>query len=892
MAQGLYDIQPLEALIQQGYTILTPNFRLARRIKTEWDAQHRAAGGKVWKPLPVKPLEDWLLEKWDLAVSLEVIPPLTPLGHPQVLELWRQVISEQAQRSADYQLVRTEAIAEMADQARELLLRWQVDSRAPQLQQLFQFERDCNTFLQWQRSFERRMAAAGLCTAVDCLVQLTRLTSPLSETRVVLVEFAQITPLLRAALTVVSPQWQEIIPAKKSSDRVVHAFSSKRAELQALAAWVAQQSREVPAQTIGVVLGNASSDRVALEYLLRREFDCLGQHYTSLPVNFSTGTPLVQVPLVRDALSALATALTHIAVPELVNLLHSRFLHAADTQTARTQQFIRRLYAHGRETLAIADVCKLTNNASTTGDDIPLLQHLRAIARMPVVKRKALPSAWPEHFTAILSLWGWPGAHSLDSVEYQQLEQWLRILDEFAAFDAVCGPIGFAHALTLLRDCCERQMFHPQTADGPIQVLGPLEAAGLAFDQLWVCGMQATNWPSPPRPNPFIPLVVQMQFNMPHANSERELAFSTGLLDQYSRNCRKLHASYCRQLEGVPELPSALLTGFTTKDMVEPDPVSTQWSAAYDGAIRASVADSQGPRLDCEAGTVLAGGSSLLEDQSQCAFRAYARHRLRVRPLPEFTTALSAGDRGSLLHAALSALWRQLGDSRRLASLDTAGEQQAVKAAIDTAIASMPTVKQQGLGNAFWALESRRLAIVLHEWLAVERQRSPFAVTATERETVLELGQFQLRLRIDRIDELPDGSQVVIDYKSAQSSVRDWLGERPPRPQLPLYAQARPDAVAALAFAQVRPRQCFYTGLGRVDAAPGIKTDLPLPVTTESLEQDWTSLNENWRRVLERLAEQFIAGHAQVDPYEKSICTSCGLQPLCRIDAATEAQAE
>ena len=886
MARGLYDIHPLESFIQQGYTILTPNFRLARRIKIEWDARCVAAGAKVWEPLSVMPLENWLLAQWEQAFSNASLPHRTPLGRAQILELWRQVIAEQAQRDGNYQLVRAEIVAEVADQARELLLRWQVDTKSPQIRQLFQFERDCSTYLQWQRAFERQLAAKGLCTAADCLAELVQLASPLPETRVVLVEFEQIQPLLRAALDEVSPQWQELARPETRGQQVVHAFSSRRAELQALAVWLAQQSRTVPAQNIGVVLDADGSDRVALEYLLRREFDCVGDNYTSLPVNFSTGTPLLHAPLIRAAFSALSTALQQTSVPELIDLLHCRFLDAGDTHSPGTQQFIRRLFAQGRETLPIVEVCNLMQGAAKPAGEIAPIERLREVARKPALGYKLVPSAWPEHFLAILSVWGWPGSQGLDSVEYQQARQWNRLLDEFAAFDAVCGPIGFAQALSLLRDSCRRHIFQPQTLDSPIQVLGPLEAAGLSFDQLWVCGMQATTWPAPPRPNPFIPIVVQTRFGMPHANSARELAFSTALLEQYTRNCGTLHASYCRQLEGVPELPSALLAGFALETLDEPDPIASGWRALFEAAELTDVVDESGPQLDCEAGALLAGGSVLIEDQSQCAFRAFARHRLQVRPLPGFHTALSAGDRGSLLHAALAALWQRLGDSDKLASLGTDSEQEVVNHAIACAIASLPASKLQAQGDAFWNLERQRLAAVLHEWLAVERLRRPFTVVATEQEFTLALGPFQLQLRVDRIDQLPDGAHMVIDYKSGQSSVRDWMGERPPRPQLPLYAQAQPDVVAALAFAQVSPRQCRYTGLGRVEAAAGVNTDIPLPVKSDSLEQDWAALNTHWRQVLGRLAQEFIAGNAQVDPYQPSLCTNCGLQPLCRVDSA------
>jgi ATP-dependent helicase/nuclease subunit B len=139
---------------------------------------------------------------------------------------------------------------------------------------------------------------------------------------------------------------------------------------------------------------------------------------------------------------------------------------------------------------------------------------------------------------------------------------------------------------------------------------------------------------------------------------------------------------------------------------------------------------------------------------------------------------------------------------------------------------------------------------------------------------------------VDRVDELPGGERVIIDYKSGSCTVQDWLGERPAKPQLLLYGIAAPAEASALAFAQVRPRECSYVGLGGVDAGPGISTDIAATVKGRMAADDWSSLNVRWQENLERLAEAFVQGEAQVDPLGAASCTWCGLQPLCRIDIA------
>tara|TARA_R110002072_G_scaffold96407_3_gene212104 strand:+ start:928 stop:3636 length:2709 start_codon:yes stop_codon:yes gene_type:complete len=889
LAQGLYDITPLAPFITAGCTLLTPNYRLARRIKAEWDAQRMAAGEQVWEPLSVQPLESWLLGQWELAVNLGLLQPTMPLDSNQILELWQQVICAQGEQSLDYHLLRPDAAAQIASHARDTLQRWQVDMNDRGLRQSFKLDQDCGTFLQWLVLFEQRLNTQGQCTPVDCLTQLLSIAGQLPITRVALIEFDEISPLEHSVLESLGANVRKFSSASHRTECFAHSFSDKRAELGAVATWAANLHRADPKATIGIVLGDMGGDRIPLEYLLRREFDCLGNNYTSLPVNFSTGIALGQAPLVRDALSTLALGLKQTTVHAVVDVLRSRFLALPDAQSALAHCFVTSLYKEGSERLLISDLRYAAANVSL-GEErgLVLARHLRALSEMRELRPAALPSRWVEYFSKILSLFGWPGNQGLDSLEYQQLELWHRTLEEFKTFDLVCKTMHYAEALQLLRDCCHRQISQPQTEDSPIQVLGPLEAAALAFEHLWLTGMQGTSWPASPRPNPFIPVFLQTQLQMPHATPEREWAFSESLVSGYARACQAMHASYCRQIDGVPEVPSALLSNFVVETTVEPSPVSGHWASAHRAGVLETLRDEKAPSVGLEAQSAIKGGSGLLEDQSQCPFRAFARHRLQVEPLGAYTIALSAAQRGSLLHNALYALWGEIDDYAALQALDPLTEQQVIVRAVQSAIDAAPVTQRRRLGQAYWQLESRRLASLLHEWLEVERQRSIFAVVQREQDVTLELAHLKIRLRVDRVDQLPDGSRVIIDYKSGKSKVQDWLGERPAKPQLLLYSIAEPGRAAALAFAQVRPRDCRYVGLGEVEAAAGISTDIPRAVKAQMDAQDWISLNARWRENLERLANGFIAGEAQVAPLSSSSCTWCGLQPLCRVDAKQE----
>jgi ATP-dependent helicase/nuclease subunit B len=872
LSHRLFDTSVIEPLVEKGCVILTPNYRLARRIKAEWDRQMATRGPRAWHTLQVEPLESWLLGQWDEAVGRGLLPPLTPLDEAQALVLWRQVIAEEEASGGAPNLLRPAAAAELASRAREDLLRWQVDLTEETVRQLFRYDADCAAFLAWRDRFEALLTAEGLCTRSDCLRALVDCPPDLSRPGAVLVDFDEIPPLLNTALQNISQEVQALETGGDQARCVARGFSGRRAELQAVARWAFDVAHDEPDATLGIVLADMDGDRGPLEYLLRREFGCLGENYNALPVNFSTGISLDRAPVVRDALAVLALAQGEARVPTVVDLLQSRFLDLPDAGSPLVQRFINRLFEGGRAVLSTGALRHAATGVALGEQRGTVLgQHLLKVSGLRDLRRPSPPSAWVERFVEVLSIWGWPGAGPLDSLEYQQVELWYRTLDEFRALDGVCGEVDYGAALGLLRDACTRQVSQPQTADSRVQVLGALEAVGLAFDHLWLCGLQGGSWPAPARPNPLVPLSLQRSLQMPHATAEREWMFYSGLMHQYRCSAGTLRASYSRQLDGIPELPSSLLSDFSWEQADEPPTIAPDWVRRWRQRSVERFADHTAPPLDPDD-SARSGGSRLLEDQSQCPFRAFARHRLAVDALGEFSVALSAADRGSLLHDALFALWGEIGDHARLMSMDDDTERAVVRRAVRAAVEAVSEGRRRALGSAYWTLEEGRLADLLGEWLKVERQRGAFVVAQRERDIELELEQLQIRLRVDRIDELPDGSQVIVDYKSGKSSVNDWQGDRPARPQLLLYGLAAPANPAALAFAQVRPRESRYVGLGAVAAAPGIK-----------VVEEWEAQNAQWRGALARLARDFAAGAAAVDPLTQASCTWCGLQPLCRV---------
>src|SRR5690606_39027744 len=96
----------------------------------------------------------------------------------------------------------------------------------------------------------------------------------------------------------------------------------------------------------------------------------------------------------------------------------------------------------------------------------------------------------------------------------------------FAALAVTGEQPSWAEALGELRRLAAATPFQPRTPDARLQVLGVLEAAGLRFDALWVCGTTDGRWPEPLAPHPLLPAGLQRRLAMPRAQPAHELTMA------------------------------------------------------------------------------------------------------------------------------------------------------------------------------------------------------------------------------------------------------------------------------------------------------------------------------------------------------------------------------
>lgn len=635
--------------------------------------------------------------------------------------------------------------------------------------------------------------------------------------------------------------------------------------LDARACWIAAGiNAPHPVLPIGIVIPDIAEHWHELSQLLMDVFD---PDHTStsaqdLPFNISSGMALYDHPAVYAAMTILSLVRSsEVSAYTLTYLCTTPYIHGTQDATEASER--ARFDVQCRETQAMThDKQRLSAQA-----DIPasLRECLSLTISEGPVKRSC--SAWVDEIMQILSKAGWPGERALASTTYQAVEQFYETLTMLRTLDAVCEGLDNDALINQLSSQLKKTLFQPQTEDKPIQILGLLEAAGLSFSHLWVCGMDDT-LPESPKPNPFIPTQVQRAANMPHASAEREWSFMQKMVNRLSCSSAEVVFSYSQHSEeGFERHASPCVKHFPSVSISEKrlshETLAQRMQAQADLEI---MPDEAGIPY---TGDTLRGGAGLLQAQIACPFRAYALYRWKAKDLETPTYGLSLKARGLWVHAIMQKLMTLFPDVVALQAVDDVILNDAVALCVQEVLLAA----QPPLLHALRTVEAQRLSEIIGTYMKAERERGDFRVKALECPVTVNLAGKNLVLRIDRWDETAYGS-VLIDYKTGSASVKNWGGDELDDPQLPLYALSMETPPAGLAYVVLRTNEVHTEGLGTATMS-GLET---------LTEEVWLEKQEGWRQVLTDKAEAFLKGEAGLTPkYGEYTCQDCTLKSCCRI---------
>jgi probable DNA repair protein len=905
-AVSLFEVSGLLPLIEQGSLILTPNQRLASRIQTAYGLKQASDNAVIPSP-NIASLEHWLNECWrDLVLQNQAdAGRFILLGSQQELLLWEQIIRESEQGAL---LLRPAATAQQVASAYKQVKLWQVDLEAAGDE--FERNEDSAVFTDWLQQFEQRCEQQSWLTPVQAQFRVLQMFEqgvlPRHD-KIIGIGFESIAPLHKAILSAAG-EFEHWVGSAEIAKTQMVCCESPTQELQAAAVWAKQQLRNDNSATVAVVVPELEQQRHVVQRVFQEVFEpetlLPSIARRALPFNLSAGIPLLETPLIETAFSWLSLCGQPQDTEELVGLLQSPFWSIADIEQENKLETISQLIQsvlNLRQFLVSHADLRYCAQKLLKETESPLSQQLQdqvAITRSENIKQVRKASEWRNVFVPLLKAVGWPGERQLDSLEYQQLMQWQQCLDQFAGLDEVVAELDFNEALSYLKILLLRQPFQPKTPDSRLQILGVLEAAGLQFDALWLMSMSDKQWPGAPAPNPFLPYSLQQHLAMPHASAERELDYARNLTQRFLSSANDVVVSYPKHINDSEAHISPLFSAFKQCELADilGRPLASllpmvEIRRRHVESARVEIFDpGLAPQLKNDE--QVRGGSSIFASQSACPFRAFSQHRLRLQPLPEAELGLTAADRGNLLHRALELLWQQLKNQGQLLALDDQQQLALCEQVVSYACTELQQRKPKQLGNHLKQLEQQRLQKLLTAWLSVERERSDFVVKHLEYQQSVRFADLEIKLRIDRIDQLSDGSWLLLDYKSGLPSVNRWWGDRPEEPQLPLYASLlqHQQQVGGIAFAQVRAEACVLKGVGD-EALSEASLQWQDKLQNVAGVQGWQPLMAHWQKVLEALARDFIAGKAVVDPKQPSkTCSYCHLASVCRVEHQQEAE--
>ena len=868
--------------------MLTGNQRAARALRRSAAQRQRADGLPDSTPPPIFAWSTWTGSLWH-QLLLDGAAERMLLNRTQEHALWREIIRR------DNEINTLRSVDDLAAMAADA---WATAARYRGLGRLRESATNSDTtaFIRWAAAFEelcrkqRYMPQARLEDALRHALRSGTLRPP---AEILLTGFDRLVPAqaallesLREAGIHISATADPPLPPQRN----LVAQEDEPAELRAAAAWARRYLEAHPAPSVAVIVANLAEARPLIDRTFRELVAPATQAISSTtqacPFEFSATLPLARHPMVAAALDLLAWPVEPLAIERVSDLLLSPyFARGAEPATRAEFDAFELRAAHRLRPEIALDWLAGAVERSKRRSHLPILfdalRDLHATAgRRLGTPAERLPGEWAEAMRALLRHAGWAAKAGEDSAEFQTRERWESLLDELATLDFEGTRVSYSAALEAIRRMARETIFAPESNDAPIQVMAPEEAAGQIFDAVWFLRASDLDWPVPPASNPLLSWPLRRDLGVPGSDANADFEQVRRVTARIAA-CARDEAvfSYATESPDGKQRPSRALEGLEL-EAVDID--------AKDGRSAAPIAleavhEAPVPPLSV---LTLTGGTGILKTQAACSFRAFAEHRLHATGIDPATLGMDAAERGTAVHAVLEAFWSRVETQAALKSMTTAERKAVLSESIDQAISRPSALSEQAWDAAYLDTQRDRLIALGLQWLEIEEAR-PLAFRVTAREAVThdaQIGPLRLNLRLDRVDQIDDGGELLIDYKTGPAATAAWLGDRPDEPQLPLYAVVAEDLhLRGIAFGQIRP--------GKEMALVGYQDTLGIlprgPVMENLAEQV-----DEWRRVLTVLATDFAESDVRVAPkHYPETCKYCQQRLLCRLDPASLAAA-
>ena len=888
--------------IENDYSIICANIRLAQFLKHRYARQQLQKGLRSWETPDILPWMSWVRRCWsELRVRHEGLELL--LNPTQEVLLWQEVIEAQMDTSF---LWHVPSIAAQAQSA------WQImkEYRIPEFDDSEGLGEDHQKFRIWSRIFKDQCQQENWIDGFSISERIgNNLVRELELTNsgIVLVGFDELPPQQEEFIRKLKEVGVEVIqfqePEGPDAELQIAECKDISEEIRFAAEWAKQKIQENSQAKIGILAPGLRDLRRQVAHTFEEVLtpgNLLYENKDSpLPFSITLGRSLLDYPMIAVIFDLLALRPHALTLSEISNLLRTPFIGGHEEERASRALLDEKLRRGNQQTYTLSEIKYHVAQMGKNGNSLKVFaRSLRDFFEyQQTLPARSAPSSWSEYFANMLEKIGWPGERQLNSDERQQNEAWGSVLEKLASILVVKSEIRRSEAFSVLRREAGDQGFQRHTPESPIEVMDPQGAAAMRFDHVWMLGMNENKWPRPVAPNPFIPIRLQSKYGVLHSDTQLFLNWTERLQQKIIRSSHNVAFSYSCFDGDRPLLASPLLPRQKQSDIKNGLSETTAFQRViFESRQIEEITDFKAPCAESHS-----GGADIFTDQSQCPFRSFAKHRLHSCGLEDPDIGLSPRQRGSILHRLMQSFWKDVQSQAELIKRTPEQHDELITSLIDQAIQEGQKSLSSVFTPQFSNIEATRLKTVMTSWIEIEKTRKPFRVRELEFLVEQSLKGVNFRGRVDRIDELDDGSLVIVDYKTGVQSIGDWVPERPRNPQLPLYAVTLPGNIAVVVLAIMKQGDDFgYRGLAsRQDVFDSSSSNRNL-VKVKKFEDDlatrkkflygedvkdmgWDDLLHEWRSEVETLATQFRKGHAPVNPKHPGVCQYCDQSPFCRI---------
>lgn len=854
-----------------NHIYITPNQRLQRRLLQQLQ-QTESIKNSTWKTPTVLSFEAWIKEIWHTHRENNLSETRQLLNTNQIYQIWSEII-------ANNETYPSSNTVKTAIKAWTQLQQWQIDlCDLPAEQTVLE-----KTFTTWAKQYQvicEEKHWLDPNSLIKKIINDELVPYQSAPSTITLYNFIDLTPIQKklidwAKSKNISIETYNNVPVNETEH--AYEFATAPEEITTIAKW-AKALYDSGEKEIACIFPNLSKDRSMILHHFEQVFfgePSINTAEKEKPFNISAGQTLTQFPIIQETLLLLSVLNNTIKPDEAYSLIKSPMLSTANTSLSQRERIATNYYENITEELSLEQLLQYLEH--TQSDLTSTFKQLQTL-HQNVCQQRKLPSQWASIFSKALITLGWPGEESLSSAEFQLVSRFNELLQEIASLDTIKPKSNLKQALSILIQLANNTTFQFQSSNNGIEILGSLEASGMQFNHCWIASISEDNFPAPASANPFIPKKIQRTHGMPHASAERELEFCSQLINQLTSNSQHIIMSYSKLVDNKECYPSV----FINTDKISA--VSTLTLNSVEATTKTLFKRSSLTTLADDIGTpfnkpsLIKGGTSVIKTQASCPFKAYATHRLSAHSPQKAQPGLSGAVRGEIIHSVLEKFWQKIKTKQALLSL-TANQ---INNLINT-LAAQVISNHLAPTSKLFQIETTRVKNLITKWLDYEKERDDFKVIATEKTLSITTGKLSMNMRADRIDSLDNGKTIIIDYKTANTSINNFFGYRPEEPQLPLYCINSDTPPKALLFAQITPNQLAFKGVSDCDTI--ILNTTSIDKAKNSDGTSWEEQISLWKDMLISIAHEFEQGVASVTPKSTiTSCQYCGLHSLCRIN--------